>query len=90
MTVQSFQYKIPCCLHRLGKKEKLNKFRKKKLAMFTLPNMVFLLFLPRMEYKIFQIINLHDRSVYSQLHPAFFFDFFKAINLNFLDVKKEL
>jgi hypothetical protein len=57
-----FQHEIPCCV---GSGKKTNFGRKSD----TLPNMDFLLFfLPRTEYKVFQIRNLQDSTIYSWLH----------------------
>jgi hypothetical protein len=78
-TLQSSQFSIRNTLIcRLRKKDKFNKFWKKKKTLFMRPYL-FLLFSPMKKYKIFRIAILHDGSVYFWFYLCIFFCFFKKL-----------
>jgi hypothetical protein len=78
--LEFFQYEIPSCVGS-GKKDKLDKFWKKTSDTVHAPRSEFL-FLPRMKYKIFHIVILHDGSVASI--QVFFVNIFENFKYNIL------
>jgi hypothetical protein len=49
------------------------------------PDLVFCYFYQRHNTRYFQIINFHDRSIYSWLCPHIFFNFFKSLKFEFFE-----
>jgi hypothetical protein len=74
-TLQSCKFSIRnTLLYRLRKKDKFDKYcMKKNDIVHASRSIFFLLFLPRIKYKIFCIVILHDDSAYCCLHLGIFF-----------------
>jgi hypothetical protein len=74
-----FQHEIPCCV---GSGKQFGQILEKNETIHA-PRSRVLLLSPMTEYKVFQIINLHNSSICTWLHPGNFLNFFEALKFEF-------
>jgi hypothetical protein len=85
--LENFQYKISCCVG--SRRRQIDFFGRIKNNPVHAPTSGFLLFLPRIEYKIFHIENLHDCSVNIWLYLGILSNFIESLKFVFFKVSKE-